>query len=127
MRRAAMNPFFSKQVVARLEPMLIFIIEKFCTRIEEHKEIGKPIPMRRAYMCLATDIITLYALNHNWNRLDDPEFSREWVDTVKATVHAGHLLKQFPFLHKVIDSVPIWILAAVNPGMGMLLHWRQVG
>jgi cytochrome P450 len=61
-RRAAVNPFFSKQAVARLEPMLNFMIEKFCRRIEEHRKLAKPMPIRRAYMCLATDIITLYAL-----------------------------------------------------------------
>lgn len=26
-------------------------------------------------MCLTTDVITLYALNHNWNLLDSPDFS----------------------------------------------------
>src|SRR5271163_4957076 len=60
-RRAALNPFFSKQAVARLLPMLHFMIEKLCGRIEESRKLGQPVPMREAYMCLATDVITLYA------------------------------------------------------------------
>jgi hypothetical protein len=59
--------------------------------------------------------------------LDDPGFSQLWVDTVKATVYAGHFLKQLPIMHTILNAVPIWILGAINPGMGMLLQWRKVG
>jgi hypothetical protein len=103
------------------------MIEKLCRRIEKHRKLGKPVPIGRAYMCLATDIITMYALNHNWNRLDDPGFSQWWVNTVKATVYAGHFLKQFPIMHTILNAVTIWILGSINPGMGMLLQWRKVG
>jgi hypothetical protein len=127
LRRSAMNPFFSKQAVARLEPMLHFMIGKLCRRVEEHKQSSRPMPMRRAYMCLATDIITLYALNHSWNRLDDPGFSQLWVDTVKSTVYAGHFLKQFTIMHTILNAVPMRILGAIIPGMGMLLQWGKVG
>jgi hypothetical protein len=78
-------------------------------------------------MCLATDIITLYALNHSWNRLDDPGFSQLWVDTVKSTVYEGHFLKQFPIMHTILNAVPMRILGAINPSMSMLLQWRKVG
>jgi hypothetical protein len=125
-RRAAINPFFSKQAVHRLQPMLHFMIEKLCGRIDEFRASGQPMPMRQVYMCLTTDIITLYALNRSWNHLDSPDFSPFWVETIKATVSAGHFLKQFPFMYGVIRSLPFWVVGAMNPGMLMLLKWQAV-
>ncbi len=77
-RRAALNPFFSKQTIARLQPMLTFMIEKLCSRIEEFRKSGQPMPMRQVFMCLTTDVVTLYALNRSWNHLDSPDFSPVW-------------------------------------------------
>src|SRR5271168_2092871 len=42
-RRAALNPFMSKQTVARLQPMLTHMIEKLCNRIEEFRKSGEPM------------------------------------------------------------------------------------
>jgi hypothetical protein len=125
-RRAALNPFFSKQTVARLQPMLQFMIEKLCGRIEESRKLGQPMPMREVYMCLATDVITLYALNRSWNLLDSPDFSPFWLDTIQATETAGHFLKHFPFMLNIFRALPYRLIAALNPGMLLLLQWQKV-
>jgi hypothetical protein len=125
-RRAALNPFFSKQTVARLQPMLQFMIEKLCGRIEESRKLGQPMPMREVYMCLATDVITLYALNRSWNLLDSPDFSPFWLETIQATEAAGHFLKHFPFMLNIFRALPYKLIAVMNPGMLLLLQWQQV-
>lgn len=106
--------------------MLHYMIEKLCGRIDEFKKSGQPMPMRQVYMCLTTDIITLYALNRSWNHLDSPDFSPFWVETIKATSGAGHFLKQFPFMYGVIRALPHSVVGAMNPGMLMLLKFQQV-
>jgi hypothetical protein len=125
-RRAALNPFFSKQTVARLQPMLHYLIEKLCGRIEESRKSGQPMPMREAYMCLTTDVITLYALNHSWNLLDSPDFSPFWFKTIQATEAAGHFLKHFPIMLSIFKALPYKIVAAIDPGMFLLLNWQRV-
>jgi hypothetical protein len=75
------EPFFSKQSVNHLEPMLSYMVEKLCGRIDEWRNSGQPMPMRQVYMCLTTDIVTLYAVNHNWHYLDSPDFAPSWVET----------------------------------------------
>lgn len=45
-----MNPFFSKASVNRLEPMLSYMVEKACSRIDEFRESGQPLLLRRLYM-----------------------------------------------------------------------------
>src|SRR5271156_6074460 len=123
-RRAALNPFFSKQTVARLQPMLHFMIEKLCGRIEECRKSGQPMPMREAYMCLATDIITLYAHNHSWNLLDSPDFAPSWLQTIHGTETSTHLLRHFNFLLSVFRALPDKVTAAINPGVLQLLKYQ---
>lgn len=106
--------------------MLMFMIEKLCNRIEEFQKSGQPMPMRQVYMCLTTDVVTLYALNRSWNHLDSPDFSPFWVETIKATAGAGHLMKQFPFVFPVIRALPRWVVGAMDPGMNLLLDFQEV-
>lgn len=126
-RRAALNPFFSKQTVAHLQPMLHFMIEKLCGRIEESRKLGQPMPMREAYMCLTTDVIALYALNRSWNLLDSSDFSPLWLKTLQATEAAGHITKHFPIVLSIFKALPYRIVGAINPGMLLLLQWQRVG
>ena len=106
--------------------MLQFMIEKLCSRIEEIRKLGQPLQLRQAYMCLTTDIITLYALNRSWNLLDSPDFSPFWLETIQATEAAGHLLKHFPFLLSTFRALPYSVVGMINPGMLMLLEWQNV-
>lgn len=125
-RRAAINPFLSKRSVERLQPMLTFMVEKLCNRIKEFQESGQPMPMRQVYMCLTTDVVTLYALNRSWNHLDSPDFSPVWVETIKATAAAGHTMKQFPFIFPLIRALPRKVVGAMDPGMLLLLDFQDV-
>jgi len=113
-------------MVARLQPMLTFMIEKLCRRIEEFQKSGQPMSMRQVYMCLTTDVVTLYALNHSWNHLDSPDFSPVWVETIKATAAAGHTMKQFPWIFPVIRALPRSVVGAMDPGMLLLLDFQDV-
>jgi hypothetical protein len=77
-------------------------------------------------MCLATDVITLYALNRSWNLLDSPDFSPFWLETIQATEAAGHFLKHFPFMLNIFRALPHKLIAVMNPGMLLLLQWQKV-
>lgn len=125
-RRAALNPFLSKQSVSRLQPMLTFMIEKLCHRIEEFQQTGQPMSMREVYMCLTTDVVTLYALNSSWNHLDSPDFSPVWVETIKATAASGHLMKNFPWIFPIIRALPRSVVNKLDPGLALLLDYQDV-
>jgi hypothetical protein len=125
-RRAALNPFFSKQKVARLQPMLSFMVEKLCNRIEEFRQTGEPLSIRPVYACLTTDVVTLFTVNRSWNHLDTPDFSPLWVETIQTISATGHLTKQFPFIFSTLPFLPRRLIAAMNPGLVMLLDFQNV-
>lgn len=103
-----------------------FMVEKLCNRIEEYRRTGQPMSMRKVYMCLTTDIVTLYALNRSWNHLDSPDFSPMWVETIKATAESGHLMKNFPWLFPLIRALPRSVVGALDPGLVLLLEFQDV-
>jgi hypothetical protein len=106
--------------------MLTFMVEKLCARIEEFQKSGQPMLMRQVYMCLTTDVVTLYTLNRSWNHLDSPDFSPLWVKSIKELAAAGHLMKQFPWLMAVIRVLPRRVVSAMDPGMVLILEYQDV-
>ncbi len=61
-RREPWNPYFSKQSVSRLQPLLTqAVVEKLCTRLAEYQAAGKPAVMTHAYSCVTSDIISEYS------------------------------------------------------------------
>lgn len=121
-----MNPFFAKQQIYRLQPMLTYMVEKLCGRIDEYQKSGQPMSMRQVYMCLTTDVVTLYAVNKNWNHLDSPDFSPLWVETIKAVGAAGAPIKQFPWIFPLMRLIPMAVLQKLDPGMAMLMAYQKV-
>jgi cytochrome P450 len=52
MRRAALNPFFSKQKVRALQPKIETVVENLLARFEEFAVTKKPLPMSDAFAAL---------------------------------------------------------------------------
>lgn len=125
-RRAAMSPFFSKASTNKLEPMIGYMIEKFCGRINQYRKSGQPLPMRNLYSCLTTDVITLYAMNRSWNYLDSPDLSAFWVETMENLVKFGAIAKYFPWVMKGVEALPIEVLRKLDPGTAMIFDFRKV-
>jgi Cytochrome P450 len=126
MRRQALNPFFSKASIVRLQPIIASMIEKLCARIDENKATGQPINMRLAYMCFTTDVMTSYSLNRCWNHLDIPDWSPLWCKTIRETAEMSKWLKQFPWMWKIIKGMPENIVGALNPGLILVLDMQNV-
>lgn len=82
--------------------------------------------MRQVYMCLTTDIVTIYALNRSWDHLDSEDFSPLWTETIKAVGVAGAVIKQFPWVLPLVRVFPREVVRGLDEGMGMLLDWQEV-
>lgn len=54
MRRGVINPFFSKQSVRRLQPVIQERVDMLLSRIGEFKNSGKPLTISLAYVSLSS-------------------------------------------------------------------------
>ncbi|KAF4613404.1 hypothetical protein G7Y89_g15483 [Cudoniella acicularis] len=125
MRRQSISNFFSIKSIRRLDHILIFMAEKLCKRIDEYKKSGKPMKIRLAFQCLTTDIVTHYAFDKTWNFLDSPDFSPEWIATIKATTEMGHIIQQLPWIITLFEALPRWTSASISPGIKLVLNWQD--
>lgn len=125
-RRAALNPYFSKQMINRLEPMMQTMVTKLCERLDDFRRSGKPVEMRCAYSALTIDIITAYAFNESWGHLDTPDFKKDWYEGIHTMVNGWNFLKQFSWLHGVVKSMPQSWAASINPFFAKAFAYENV-
>ena len=106
--------------------MIQATIEKLCNRIQELKGTGKPLPIRLAYECLGTDIITAYIMGKSYDTLDMPDWNISYHVMITKLAKVVYLSKQVTFLQPLIQSLPSWLVVKINPGMGAWIKYQEV-
>ena len=128
-RRAALNPFFSKQSARRLAPLIQERVETLIQRLVDLKDTGTVVNILHALSAFSNgkflsylreidsdgaDVITEYCFGNSEHRIEadgfDPSYYNTSFETAKATVFMRH----FPFIPKMVMSLPESI--AVNMG-----------
>ncbi|KAF9691723.1 hypothetical protein EKO04_010491 [Ascochyta lentis] len=125
-RRAALNPFFSKQRVLGLQDLIWTHVEKLCARFEEFRQSKKPLPTGPAFGCLTADVIIEYSVGHKQNALDDPEFAPLFTRAVKKLASMSVFTKHMPWLHAVMRGLPQHWIANLSPEYGAMLAFRTL-
>ena len=126
MRRAPLNPFFSKKSVARLEPMIKSVVEKLCTRLRGFQKTKEPVNLRYAFAALTMDVVTDYAFAQSYNCLDEPDFSPIWPQAVDSISEQTHINKQLPWILPLMRLMPLWLVNRLNPHMMRLISFQIV-
>lgn len=126
LRRAAVNPYFSEQKITSLEPVIQRLIEKLGARISSLKGTRSPLPLRLAYECLSTDIITEYRMAKSYGNLGKPDFNPKYHEMVTKLGMVAYLSKQLLFIQPMIVMMPSWVVVALDPGMGAWVAFQEV-
>lgn len=128
LRRSALNPFFSKMVVGRMEPLILEKVERLATRFTEAAQ-SKDKPVLRldaAFMALTMDIICHYAYGESYNYLDDDDFRARWREAMISALENGILLRNFPWILPIMQSIPYSVLQRINPNGAALMEWAEL-
>ena len=126
LRRGALNPYFSKQSVARLVPVILSRVDTLCQRLREAQSSGNPVNLSVAYSALTADIITKYSFGKSYGYLLKPDFASEFYAILLRSGFVGHVIKQFGWLSPLMDALPTWLVALMSPEMTPLIHLRNV-
>ena len=126
-RRAALIPFFSKQKVYDLEPVIKSTIDRLCNKLQEYVDSGQPLNLYHAYKCFAVDVITEYCFAENEGLLEKPDFSlilwREYQQGVKSGLKARYLPSWYI---PIFRGAPNWIRTTVDPAAKHFEIWHRV-
>lgn len=88
MRRAALNPMFSRKLVLELEDIVQDKAFKLSNRIESGLKDGDPkgVDLHFGFRAVSVDIITDYAFGDCYNFLEREDFGKYFFDMVKGTI-----------------------------------------
>ncbi|KAF2424505.1 cytochrome P450 [Tothia fuscella] len=116
-RRGALNQYFSKTAVSKVEPYIRQTAENLCQRLESYARSDTPVAISAAYSSFTTDIITEYCFGKSYNLLDQDHFVPNLQAANDAMVAMLPALKQAPWLHKIMRLIPPSYMLKMNPGM----------
>jgi hypothetical protein len=86
----------------------------------------EPLLAGRAFTALTLDVITDYCFRKNWKCLDDPDFSPHWKNTMTGLFEPVPVTKQFPWIMKVMNSLPRSTVEKMAPDMGLFFGAKDV-
>lgn len=146
MRRGALNPYFSKAAVAKLEPVIYATVDKLCRCLEQVANSTDSVDLVMAFSCMTTDIVTQYAFAESSNFLDSTTFAPNFHEAILAGTRMGVWARHFPILFPILRSIPMYasdsklifgyllitiyeirgLLSQLSPEIGIFLRWQEV-
>lgn len=141
-RRAAVNPFFSKGAVRKLQPIIDDRIDALLNRFQEFQTSSQPIPLNYAFSAYTngmyiicrldsanglTDIAQEYAFARSDHRVDQPDFEPTFHNASIAGSSGGALIKQYPWVLPLMQSLPESFMTWLDPNMASYFGLQNVG
>ncbi|KAF2186100.1 cytochrome P450 [Zopfia rhizophila CBS 207.26] len=117
LRRSALNPFFSKASILRLEPTIRSYVDAMCQKIETYVHTKEPCSMTYAFGCMSTDVVMEYCLGWSEHYSSNQTFTPNLIEPLNALQQNFHVMKHFPWLNPVMNALPDSLVARMMPDM----------
>lgn len=118
-RRAPLESLFSRQSILKLEPMLLRKIDHCSARFDELFSAGRLVKVEWALKSLAIDMVSEFCLGQDLGALYDDDFMSPPVRVFRAYLHNLHIIKAFPFVRTLSQSLPLWIAKRLSKTIAM--------
>lgn len=125
-RRAAINPFFSKTNVRKLEGIIQDKSARVLDCMTALEDTGKPLKLTSLYGAFTSDVIVGYAFGESHDYLGKEDLNADFFQMMGSIHHIGHAAKQFSFLLPILLSIPDWITSRLDPGMAAFAAMQNV-
>ncbi|KAI0487174.1 putative cytochrome P450 [Xylaria cf. heliscus] len=116
-RRAPLNPMFSKRNITKFEPVIKQKVELLSKRIASYKDGDRVLVLNNAFNAFSGDVIASYCFGFCWNQLDSLDFKDNFHSAYEAVRKFAHLGLQFPVMFIVLGLTPSWVIKAVTPNI----------
>ncbi|KAK0112469.1 hypothetical protein ONS96_001706 [Cadophora gregata f. sp. sojae] len=120
-RRSVLNPFFSKQNVRRLEPVLQGCLRKVLGRLERQANTKEPIVTNLMYSAVTSDIISDYCFGESYNNLDKEDFNERFFSAFRESVKGYHFACWNPWLVPTMRALPQSLVVILMPQVDVFL------
>ncbi|KAF2665919.1 cytochrome P450 [Microthyrium microscopicum] len=111
-RKAALNPYFSKASVTKLEPLIQEKVELLCSRLKEHtshehegkRHDGQVFNLSDVFTAFSADVIGSYVFGAEYAFLSQKDFAPELRRIMTELSRSTHLMKQVGWVFPLVMS-----------------------
>ncbi|KAK3984634.1 cytochrome P450 [Cladorrhinum sp. PSN332] len=126
MRRAAQEPFFAKQRIVDLSPVIQAKADKMCSRLaQDFINAKKPVTLDNLFASYVADVTTQYSVDRDFDWLGHAEFESPFVKAIRSLKDIAHPSTQFPWLPRAVAAIPPSIVRVLQPTMSSVLDFQE--
>ncbi len=119
-RRQPLSPYFSKQNIRRLEPVVQTALQKFLDMLDTQSKSGRPVQIKAILDAATCDIITDYSYSKPWDCMEKPDLNEPFFNLLYTAGRYGHINSYLPFVTTILQSVPESIVKLFDPAISKL-------
>ncbi|PVI01740.1 putative cytochrome P450 [Periconia macrospinosa] len=125
-RRASLNPFFSKINARKFESDICHYINKQFDQIESYSKTGEVCNLSLAFANLSIDIITYVAFGWDREYTSNRDFIPNLFGPLRSSMALSHAMRHIPILYKLMSEyIPESIIAKLDPGMSEFIGFEK--
>ncbi|KAH9905881.1 putative cytochrome P450 [Xylariomycetidae sp. FL2044] len=110
MRRGAVNRFFSRAQITKLEDVIKELIDQLCDKmLRLGLRDGAPFDVTSAYSCFMTDLISAYALGEPIGFLKQENWEPNFRKPIVALTSTMYLFRFIPPLRSLARIAPLFV------------------
>ncbi|KAF2027534.1 cytochrome P450 [Setomelanomma holmii] len=102
LRRIPLAKFFSRSMIARLEPEIRILVQKLCSKLLAQSGEGKPFDITMAYSCFTSDAISGYSFGQSFGLLEQEGWYPNFREPTAAILQPVFIFRFFPWTKKSV-------------------------
>ncbi|KAH7398962.1 cytochrome P450 [Phaeosphaeria sp. MPI-PUGE-AT-0046c] len=114
LRRIPLAKFFSRSMIARLEPELHVLVQKLCSKLLAQSGDDEPFDITMAYSCFTSDAISGYSFGQSFGLLDQKGWYPNFREPTASILRPVFIFRFFPWTKAsaglgkyLVDYVPV--------------------
>ncbi|KAK1963382.1 trichodiene oxygenase [Colletotrichum sublineola] len=108
-RRGAMNKFFSRAQMFKLEPKVHALAQRLCDKLLAGAgDPDKVVPLTEAYSCFTSDVVSQYCFGEAFGFLDRETWTPNFREAVYGQLNHIFIFRFFPWLKAILLVGPMF-------------------
>lgn len=101
-RRIPVAKFFSRSMIARLEPEIHVLVQKLCSKLLAQSGDGQAFDVTMAYSCFTSDAISGYSFGQSFGFLEQKGWFPNFREPTAAFLQPVFIFRFFPWTRKSV-------------------------
>lgn len=124
-RRAALNPMFSRKMVLELESLVHDKADKVCRLMQQGLDHDTPVDLHHIFRSVSVDVISDFAFHKSYDLLDEPDTGAYFFRMVRGIGPALYVFQQLPSFQSLALKTPPWLAPYLSEPLGYVTGFQQ--